>query len=99
MQGETRNIKMMVAAMCALHNFLISVRDQEYCPPGLADEISGTRQGSRGHWRIEGDLLPQAPPTRSHHSVHLAQRLRDTFSSYFNGVGSVSWQENEVERR
>ena len=96
--GNTDTVQVLVAACCALHNYLRINNDQSYLPPGSVDAICGRDDGTRGYWRGETQQWQQAPPTSTRNSTILASEARVAFTEYFNHEGTVPWQRDCIYR-
>ncbi|GBL74220.1 hypothetical protein AVEN_263176-1 [Araneus ventricosus] len=80
-----------------LHNFLRASEssNSSYCPPGtFDDDVNG--EYVPGLWRKQGNgylLSLQNVPRRAKDQ---AKAVRETFTEYFNGIGSVPWQHKHL---
>ena len=90
-------MQQIVLACCALHNILRARKSVNYTPPGSLDEEcleSGEVQD--GEWRRNNAILtPLAPKGGNCYSAD-AKNIREKFSTYFNGIGSVEWQDKFI---
>lgn len=91
--AEQEKATNLVRAMCVLHNFLRTVNDANYVPPGFADAANADGSVTPGFWRAQ----PQAnlqPGNRSRRGVTAeAAGIRDRLVAYFSSPeGSVEWQ-------
>ncbi|GBN92304.1 hypothetical protein AVEN_248621-1 [Araneus ventricosus] len=80
-----------------LHNFLRASEssNSSYCPPGtFDDDVNG--EYVPGLWRKQGNgslLSLQNVPRRAKDQT---KAVRETFTEYFNGIGSVPWQHKHL---
>ena len=86
-------VRLMVQATCVLHNYLRS-KDmaRRETRPG---SYSRPRAEERGE--VAG-LVNIDNPGAARHPTAQAVQVRDAFVHYFNGVGSVTWQQARVDR-
>jgi hypothetical protein len=99
MMGLPVNIERKVGAMTVLHNYLLINHDRSYLPPGVADMINGSDEGGQnGIWRQEAGL-PQAEATQQRNWEATASAVRNVFVEYFNGPGTVPWQQEMLARK
>lgn len=89
---DVETIESVVLACCALHN-LLRKKSATYTPPDSFDHeniIDGTIQlGARAH----PDLLHNLQRRSGGQVLQHAKTVREKFCMYFNGEGSVPWQE------
>lgn len=89
---DVETIESVVLACCALHN-LLRKKSATYTPPDSFDHeniIDGTIQlGVRAH----PDLLHNLERRSGGQVLQHAKAVREKFCMYFNGEGSVPWQE------
>lgn len=74
-------VSKIVLACCYLHNYLSHKNDVSY----LQDDDHGDETVSR-------QVIPLAP-SNVHHESLSAKDVRDNYCQYFNGTGSLAWQE------
>lgn len=89
------NADNIVKAVCVLHNFLIVESPMgESHPTGSADKDDS----DSGAWRADVQPLPQAQMRRrnANRSKDAAKSARKLLLEYFNGVGSVPWQDTQL---
>ena len=86
------NVMRVVRACLALHNFLVTRKDQYYSPPGFLDTEYNACNVIPGKWRdnIDGDVctLRSDPSTRR----STAREVRDNLKEYFFGEGAAGFQ-------
>lgn len=97
---QPENVKKIVLAICALHNFLMKQKDssKRYAPPGVFDEEHGeTHSVVNGSWREEDgmpteNLLPLKKGAHQNYSIE-AKSVREELKEYFlTPTGEVPWQ-------
>ena len=88
------NAMQVVRACLALHNFLVTRKDQFYSPPGFLDTEDDTGNVIPGKWRdnIDGDVCTLRPDPSTRPSTARARDVRDNLKEYFCGEGAVSFQ-------
>jgi hypothetical protein len=85
------NVKKFVLATCALHNFLKS--KNTYISPGSIDRENVVAHTiETGDWRNFNNNLIAFRSTSASRSPETAKEIRQRYSVYFNGIGSVPWQ-------
>lgn len=86
--------KKIVLATCYLHNFLRSRCKDLYSPISCLDyEDIESRSFQKGSWRNDpSSFLPFIK--RFYRGTTVAKEIRNRFTEYFNGSGSVSWQKD-----
>lgn len=87
---QPEKIDKVVLACCALHNFVLKHR-------GLAFTTDTDAYVEDGSWRG----LPRAGlrgmrPLAGGNTGRDPKAIRDQFKQYFNGLGSVNWQEHMI---
>ncbi|GBO17579.1 hypothetical protein AVEN_10294-1, partial [Araneus ventricosus] len=84
--------KQIVLATCCLHNFLRSKYKDLYTPISSLDhEEIESRSFEQGTWRNDTcTFLPFVK--RFYRGTTVAKEIRNRFTNYSNGPGSVSWQ-------
>ena len=103
--AEVETVILITQAVVALHNFLMISQDKfgenQYCPPGFADQESSTGVIS-GDWRQEAQGYTGLAPIGllgSNNYTRTAKKVREDFMNYFNSVdGAVDWQWDYVNR-
>jgi hypothetical protein len=93
-------VRNVIMACCCLHNYLRSSATSRliYSPMELVDaEDVATGDVRPGSWR-RNSLGPFTPVSggAATFSSNSAWKIRDSYCDYFNGVGSVSWQQASV---
>lgn len=78
-EANVENAVQMVKAICVLHNFVLTLENTD-SNMAFQEKILSTNEAHHHaiHHRFSSDAL----------------RTRNTFCDYFNGVGSVAWQED-----
>ena len=91
---EPSVVEVIVLAITALHNFLLSRNSKAYIPPGLADTVTAEGAVVEGSWRQEdqGALLPFDHGQVPAYSTNEGKRVREIFTDYFVAEGSIPWQ-------
>lgn len=88
------NVKDIVLATVALHNFLRTTSKETYSPQELLDrgnQRSGRVQHGQYGEEPQGGLERLHAVARGH--TNAAKEIRDTFRDYFNQEGKVAWQD------
>lgn len=88
------NAAWVTLACCCLHNFLMKVEMQNanrvYCPSSFSDRPYAGGAIDEGVARSYNLLDPlEAIP-----DINTPDQIRNSFTSYFNNEGAVSWQRN-----
>ena len=97
--GDPAKVTNLVRAMVVLHNFLRTVNDTAYTPPGFTDAPLQDGTYTPGFWRV-GEQRQLANTDRVSRSTSVeAGLVRTKFVNFFQGTGSVSWQVAHVNRR
>ncbi|KAM9330909.1 putative nuclease HARBI1 [Gastrophryne carolinensis] len=92
-----QSIDKVVMACCVLHNFLRKNDATTYSPESMIDsENLSTSQVTLGEWRSESDAIASLAPAVVRHASEDAINCREKYCRYFNGTGSVSWQEHMI---
>ena len=88
------NAMQVVRACLALHNFLVTRKDQFYSPPGFLDTEDDTGNVITGKWRdnIDGDVCTLRPDPSTRPSTARARDVCDNLKECFFGEGAVSFQ-------
>ena len=85
-------------ALCVLHNFLRTVGDTNYAPPGYTDSLAANGLINEGFWRTERNHLESE--TSTSRSINMdGTSVRELLCHHFNGAGSVPWQVELISRR
>lgn len=77
-ETDVKTAVSIVKAVCILHNYILEKEGQD---PGYLN-LSNTRS-----------TIQQQTHTLQHRFQNSAVRIREAFMHYFNGVGSVAWQQ------
>lgn len=77
------NEMQVVGARLALHNFLVTRKDQLYSPQGFLDTEDDAGNVIPGKWRPDPSSCP---------STARAREVRDNLTKYLFGEGAVSFQ-------
>ncbi|KAK7488054.1 hypothetical protein BaRGS_00020645 [Batillaria attramentaria] len=94
------NATRVTLAALAVHNFLMTKRDQAFAPPSLPDrEHPQSDEVIPGQWRDEPNLLDELRRQRVNRSGDAAREVREEIKKYMNEEGQVPWQEGLVFRR
>jgi len=101
--AKVENIEKDVMACIALHNFLKSTDNTNYCPLGYIDHEDGNGEVINGQWRKDisfaTNTAQSISPLRGRRYEGRALDMRDSLKSYVNSeVGSVPWQLDYVRR-
>lgn len=86
-------VEAMVLAACALHNFLRSKAEMT----SVDSENTKTVEIQPGNWR-SSVCFTSMETCNSNRPKDSAILLRDTFTTYFNGVGFVPWQWEAIKK-
>ncbi len=86
------------AACCLLHNYLMNVKSDVYCPPGFADAYDNDGNLIKGEWRQRtmsnsrniGRQQAGRPPAES---AEIRNHLSTCFSSE---TGNLEWQRRQL---
>lgn len=92
----------LVRAMCVLHNFLRTVNDTNYTPPGYLDVPNPDGTVTPGFWRTQTQpLIDQTNRAQPRRGVTAeASQIRDRLVDYFSSPqGSVPWQDAHINQR
>lgn len=95
-------VKILVQAICVLHNYLRTVNDITYTPPGFTDRSDDNGTVVEGFWRVQNRDSNRLLGTthNSRNSANNAVVIRENFSHYFmSAAGSVSWQLDYINAR
>ena len=98
MIAEQSKAVSIVKALCVLHNYLRTVQDPSYTPPGFIDVPTDNGVVQEGFWRTgPSNLTSTRVASRGVHRDGVS--TRQLFSTYFNGNGAVHWQFDVINRR
>lgn len=96
---DAEKTTLIVLAVCALHNWLMSINRKQYAPPGTFDQEVGETIHP-GSWRSEVFSDDNQNPTRRMPDTLAttdAKQIREQFKAYFNSPsGSVPWQDKMI---
>ena len=96
---EPHRAKLLVQAICVLHNFLQYEKDPTYNPPGMADVVVADDGAVEGFWRTETPDVANASSS-AHNCSIAAVNVREDFARYFmTPAGSVQWQMDHINQR
>ena len=99
MRLSPKHATTVTLAAIALHNFLMTKRDQAFVPTGYMDQ-EDRRTGAviPGEWRnvAQQNLLDDVRITPANRYGQRAADIRDEIKEYVNNEGQVPWQENLV---
>ena len=59
--ADPEKAAILVRAMCVLHNYLRSVNDSDYTPPGFTDSVEANGDIREGFWRAAAPAPVDAP--------------------------------------
>ncbi|XP_067944974.1 uncharacterized protein [Watersipora subatra] len=101
-QADQEKATNLVRAMCVLHNFLRTVNDTSYTPPGYLDIPNPDGSITPGFWRSQTQP-PSDQPNRTQlrrGGTAEAAGIRDRLVQYFSSPqGSVPWQDAHINKR
>ena len=98
--AEPEKAVKLVQAMCVLHNFLRTMQDSQYAPPGLCDSVDQDGSVRDGFWRSSQLALLGQDGYSSRSATLEASHIRQKFVEYFSSVqGSIPWQLAQVNAR
>ncbi|XP_072011049.1 putative nuclease HARBI1 [Engystomops pustulosus] len=87
-------IDKVVVACCVLHNYLLHHDPHTYSPASMMDlEDIKNHEMVHGEWREDSDMITPLQPLCARGVCDDAIRSREQYAEYFNGIGSVSWQD------
>lgn len=91
---DVSNAMQVVRACLALHNFLLTRKDQFYSPSGFLDTEDDPGNVIPGKWRdnIYGDVCTLRPDPSTRPSTARARDVHDNLKEYFFGEGAVHFQ-------
>lgn len=92
-QLSPTKVRRIVLTCCYLHNYIRKMRLHAYMPTGSVDmQRIETGETVPGSWRNDGFLVQPLNQNTTRHSSSGATSIRDSYTEYFNGIGSVPWQ-------
>ena len=88
------SVRWLIAANCALHNYLRMENDTQYRPPGFFDSIDSQSDGSPGQWRLHTEQMKLwgSETTNAGCSTALAIEQWQMMAEFFTGPGAVDFQ-------
>lgn len=94
---KVESVKYIVAAACALHNFLLTV-SPSYVTQSTFDRLNKkTWTIDKGDWRNENyEELTPLQPCGAKNVSNCAKKTRDEYCEFFNASGKVEWQESMI---
>lgn len=94
MELNPQNAISVTRACIILHNFLLSINDQRYCPRGFMDSELEDGTIVPGAWRnhIEGEVCDVQASHAARPSTAVAREIRDGLKEYFFTEGAVGFQ-------
>lgn len=99
---DVQKVEIIVLACCTLHNFLRR-RNPSYLTSSCVDfEDTATGQLTEGEWRqCVRELVGLQPRGRGRagREQSIANIVRDAYKSFYNNEGSVTFQEEMINRR
>ena len=97
--GKPETVELIIQATVVLHNYLRTVHDQTYTPPGYADTLLPDGTIVDGAWRRDPLAQEGLQPTTRRNATLEANRIRTQLTRYFCGPGSVDWQLAHIHSR
>jgi hypothetical protein len=97
--GELSTVDLIVKACVCLHNYLITEKAAEYCPPHFDDTVSADGRVSDGAWRLATRVGFQLKEFAAHapNSGATPLRIRKSFENYFlSNDGKLPFQLQRV---
>lgn len=91
-------VKLIIQAVCVLHNYLQCANDSTYNPPGFTDTIGEDGEIIQGFWRTM-PLHESLAPTTSRNATARSLHIREYFSNYLSTNGAVGWQLGHINAR
>lgn len=93
-----KNVVHFTKAAVVLHNYMLSINQQAYCPASFRDSVDGDGNITKeGLWRKQKGLgLTPIDPIGTHRFSFHAGAVRDKFASYFQNEGALHWQSDWV---
>ena len=99
--ASPKKVVLITKAIVALHNFLISITEDNYnyCPTNFVDQ-DGPNGLVPGEWRRDSDditgLVNIRRASSNNHSRNTCQ-IRNKFKEYFCNEGPIDWQWDMVK--
>lgn len=81
---------------CYVHNFLRRNNSSIYLRGSVDVENINTCEIQLAPWRADHQQLCKLEPTLSRNPTSNAKETRQKFTTYFNGVGAVPWQNRNI---
>ena len=96
--ADPMKASILIKAMCVLHNYLCTVNDMTYYPPGYGD-IPQDGEVVPGFWRRNPVPPLQVLNAANRSITAAASEVRERLANYFVGPGRVGWQETAINTR
>lgn len=90
-QSRPEKVQIIVAACCALHNYLMRASN-EYFNASMVDRYDENGGLIDGEWRLSQQLTPLNIPTRQGRTKQDANVLRDHLKRYVNEIDVLPFQ-------
>lgn len=101
MELDVANAMQVVRACLILHNFLMTRKDKNYCPPGFMDSEDGLGGFRPGGWRNLIDnpcgVCDMRPAPSGRPSTLKAREVRENLKEYFFVEKAIDFQWNMTE--
>lgn len=91
-QSRPEKVQIIVAACCALHNYLMRTSN-EYFNPSMVDRYDENDARTDGEWRSNQQLTPLNIPNRQGRTKEDANELRERLKRYVNEIDVLPFQE------
>lgn len=88
----------VILSCCALHNFMRTEAINAYTAPGFVDRPDASGAVVDGTWRLDPVSLADIETNAVTNHPVIATDVRNAFMGYFNGEGSLEWQDRYVNR-
>ncbi|XP_057665979.1 putative nuclease HARBI1 [Diorhabda carinulata] len=89
---DVNNIEWVVLACCALHNFLRK-QSATYAPPDVFDREYTSEGVTVKGLRCDAEKMHHLQRRSGCKTLEEAKKVQNEFCTYFNGEGSVPWQD------
>lgn len=92
-------IKYVVLPICTLHNFLLKLKTP-YATSSTFDQYNADGHNIQmGDWRTKSvDMVNLQPCITAINACSSAKMVRETYMDYFNGNGSVDFQDEMLRK-